>query len=163
MNGRWRRALGLALPLIAWTAVSACAPQRVDLPETLEVADVASGYHEGFKDERTRLVPQVSFRLRKITPETPLDRVSLSITFRYTDTGDHLDDIYLQRVQLGPEGSEALTVRADTGYTGEPPQTGSDMLANQYFRDLTVRILVRQTAGNWYELHAGPIERRVVR
>jgi hypothetical protein len=162
MHGRSLRALLLALPLVAWTAASGCGPTLVDLEQTLEVADAVSGYSEGSKDDRARIVPTVSFRLRKKAPDTPLDRVSLSITFFKEPSNEHFDDIYLQRVAIGPEGSEPLTVRADTGYTGDPPQTSSDMLQNPQFVDMNVRILARQSSGSWTELYRGPIERRIL-
>jgi hypothetical protein len=159
---RWPRALLAALPLVAWTAASGCGPTLVDLPQTLEVAEVASGYHEETRDGRTRLVPTVAFRLNKTAPDTPIDRVALSITFFKQSTNEHFDDIYLQRVAIGPEGSEPLTIRADTGYTGDPPQTGTDMLQHPDFVDMNVRILARQLSGNWAEMYIGPIERRVL-
>jgi hypothetical protein len=158
---RWLRALPAALPLVAWIAASGCGPTLVDLEQTLEVADTASGYFAETKDGRTRLVPTVAFRLHKKAPDTPLDRVALSITFFKQPTREHFDDIYLQRVAIGPEGSEPLTVRADTGYTGDPPQTGTDMLQHPDFVDMNVRILVRQLSGSWTELYTGPIERRI--
>jgi hypothetical protein len=162
MHGRWLRAPLAALPLFAWLAASGCGPTLVDLPKTLEVADPTSGYVEEMKDGRTRLVPAVALRLRKIAPDTPLDRVSLSVTFYKQPSGEHFDDIYLQRVAIGPDGSEALTVRADTGYTGDPPQTGADMLQHPDFVDLNVRIMVRQPSGAWTDLYTGSIERRIL-
>lgn len=162
MHGRWLRALSPALLLVAWTAASGCGPTQVDLPKTLEVAETASGYAQEVKDDRTRLVPTAVFRLRKIAPDTPLDRVSLSVTFFKEPSGEHFDDIYLQRVAIGPEGSELLTIRADTGYTGDPPQTGEDMLQHADFVDLGVRVMVRQSGGTWTEIYTGSIERRIL-
>lgn len=162
MHGRWFRALLVALPLFAWTAASGCGPTLVDLPQTLEVTEAASGYLQEVKGDRLRLVPTIAFRLAKTAPDTPLDRVSLSITFFKEPSNEHFDDIYLQRVAIGPEGSEPLTVRADTGYTGDAPQTATDMLQHPDFVDLNVRILARQSSGSWTELHRGSIERRIL-
>jgi hypothetical protein len=161
MPCRWPRALLAALTIIVSTAASGCGPTLVDLSQTLEVADTTSGYFEEAGDDRTRLVPTVSFRLRKTAADTPLDRVALSVTF-FKRTGEHFDDIYLQRVAIGAEGSDPLTIRADTGYTGDAPQTGADMLQHAQFVDLSVRILVRQASGRWTELYTGPIERRIL-
>lgn len=159
MHGRWLQALVVALPL--FFASAGCGPTLVDLEQTLEVADVTTGYVEESKDGQARIVPTIAFRLRKKAPETPIDRVSLSINF--LKPGDeHLDDIYLQGTPLGAEGSEPLTIRADTGYTGPAPQTGADMLQHQDFLDLSVRLLARQASGRWTELYTGPIERRIL-
>jgi hypothetical protein len=163
MHGRWLPALPCALLLVACTTASGCGPAQVDLPRTLEVADAASGYSQETKDGRTRLVPTAVFRLRKVAADTPLDRVSLSVTFFRQPSGEHFDDIYLQRVAIGPEGSEALTIRADTGYTGDPPQTGEDMLQHPDFVDLGVRVMARQSGGTWTEIYTGSIERRILR
>lgn len=163
MHGRSLRALVVALPLLAWTAAAAgCGPTLVDLEQTLEVVEITSGFSEETKDGRARIVPTVAFRLHKKASDTPLERVSLSINFLTQPGDDHLDDIYLQGTPIGPEGSEPLTIRADTGYTGDPPQTGADMLLNAAFRDITVRILARQASGRWVELYTGPIERRIL-
>jgi hypothetical protein len=162
MHGRWLRALSVALPLLAWTASSGCGPTLVDLDATLELVDVGSGWSQEAKGGQTRIVPTVSFRLAKRAPDTPLDRVSLNITFLRQPGDEQFDDIYLQRVAIGPEGSEPLTVRADTGYTGEAPQTGADMLQHADFRDMSVRILARQSSGSWVELYTGPIERHLL-
>jgi hypothetical protein len=161
MKGLWLRAPLLVLPVFAWLAASGCGPTMVDLPRTIEVAEPSSGYVEETKDGRTRLVPTIAFSLRKTAPDTPLDRVSLSITFYKEPSGEHFDDIYLQRVAMGADGSEVLTVRADTGYTGDPPQTGADMLQHADFVDMGVRIMARQSSGSWTDIYTGPIERRI--
>lgn len=163
MIGRSLRALALVLPLLA----AGCGPPNVDLQQALEVTDVTTGYADVGLDPsgKRRIVPAISFRLRKRAPEMELERISLNMAFRKAGgEGDQavFDDIYLQRVEIGPEGSEQITVRADTGFTGDQPQTATDMLQNSRFEDLTVRILGKQGSGNWTELHSTGVERRIL-
>jgi hypothetical protein len=162
MHGRWLKALLVTLPLLGWTAASAgCGPDLVDLQETLRVVDVTSGFSPGEKDGQARIVPTISLRLEKVGAVEGLDRVSLDLTFTQPD-GTMVDNIFLKGVELGPTGSEPLTIRADTGYSGPPPQTPADLLTNSFFQDVTVRILVRQVSGSWTELYTGTIERRLL-
>lgn len=161
MPGRCLRRLAAALPLLVLTAAAGCGPTLVDLRQTLRVVDVSSGFTPGEKDGQARIVPTVTFRLEKQAAATELDRVSLDLTFNQPG-GEQIDNIFLKSLDVGPTGSEPLTVRADTGYTGPQPQAPADLLANSNFQDVTVRILARQVSGSWVELYTGAIERRLL-
>lgn len=162
MFGPRLRALPRVVTLMAVAvAMAGCGPTLVDLKQTLRVVDVSTGYTPGEKDGQARIVPTITFRLEKVGTVEGLDRLSLDFTFHQQD-GSQVDNIYLKGVDLGPQGSEPLTIRADTGYTGPPPQTPADLLQNSAFKDLSVRVLARQVSGTWTEIYTGPIERRLL-
>ena len=45
-----------------------------------------------------------------------------------------------------------MTLRTDSGYTGDPPQTRAEMLQHQQFQDLRVIIFAKHSSSNWVEL-----------
>ena len=160
MNGRPLRVLAFAL----LAAVAACSPPRVDLQQALEVTEFTSGWVDaGLKDGKTRILPTISFRLKK-RDASELTHLSLNIAFRKDNPEQEaFDDIYLQRVEIGADGQSApITVRADTGYTGDPPQTAQEMLDHSMFQNLDVRVAGRQGGSQWTDLHTAKIERRIV-
>lgn len=160
MIGRSLRALALTLPL----AAAGCAPANVDPKEALEVTEVSHGYVDaGQVEGKTRILPSVSFKLRKRAANPDLDVVSVNVAFRKSADESEFDAIYLQRVEI-PESGEtpAVTVRAETGFTGDPPQTSADMLQHTRFEDLVAAILVKHGSGGWTELQKPKIDRRIL-
>lgn len=158
MPGRFR-ILALTLPLL----LAACSP-AVDLQQAVEVTDVSSGWFDGgVVDGKNKLVPSVQFRLKKTSPGVELESVSVNVVFKKAGETDPWEDVYLQRVPFGPDGTtEPLVVRLDAGYTGDPPQSRMDMLKHSQFVDMRAQIMVKQPAGDWIELHALTIERRLL-
>lgn len=158
MPGRFRAAV-LVMPLL----VAGCAP-AVDLKQALQVTDVSTGFHDaGIVDGKNKLVPSVTFRVKKAAADADVSSVALTIAFRADGADDNLDEIFLQRVPVEGDGQTApITARATAGFTGEPPQSRADMLKNAHFRDVTVKVFAKQSSSQWIELHNVKVERRLL-
>ena len=162
MSGRALRALALLLPLVA-----ACGGANVDPAAVFEVADVTTGYVQTDPtDGRNRIVPSVAFRLKTRPGQPDVESVAINVGYRKANVaGDEavFDDKYLQRVVIRDDGmSDPLVVNADTGFTGDAPQTPAEMLQNAHFQDLVVNILVKHGSGAWAQMHSAPVERRIL-
>lgn len=152
-NGRFRRASLAAMLLLA----AACGP-AVDLKQAVQVTDLSSGWFDaGIVDGKNKLVPSVTFKLRK-PADANLSTVSLNIVYRKVTGVDH-DDVFVQRVDFKGDQTDPITVRSQTGYTGDPPQSRADMLKHSGFVDMEVEIYARQTSSQWVSLHKAPIAR----
>lgn len=135
---------------------------NVDLKQALQVSDVTGGWFDaGVVDGKNKLVPSVSFRLRN-TSDTDVDAAALNIVFKFIDNGDEQDSIFVQRVPFDNKQTEVITVRSQTGFTGEPPQSRADMLKNSSFRDIEAGVFVRQSSNQWVELHRVRLERQLL-
>jgi hypothetical protein len=152
-------ALALLLPLVA----AACSP-AVDLKQAVQVTDVSSGWFDaGVVEGKNKLVPSATFRIKKGTPETNIPTLALNMVFTQDGSQEHWEDVFVQRVDFGTDGQTSpITVRSETGYRGDPPQSRADMLNNSQFRDMHVQIFGKQTSGQWIELHRLKIERRLL-
>lgn len=158
---RIRRLPSIILAACAVLAVSACG-DAPDLKQALQVTDVQTGWFDaGVVDGKNKLVPSITFRLRNTSNEE-ITTASLNLVFKLIDTGEEHDSIFLQRVDFTDKQTEPITVRSQTGHTGEPPQTRADMLKHSLFRDLEATIFVRQSSNRWVELHKVKIDRQLL-
>lgn len=133
----------------------------VDLKQALQVTDVSTGWFDaGVVDDHNKLVPSLTFRLRDTTGE--VSRVSLNIVFKFADNAEIHEEIFKQRVDFEGGQTELLTVRAQVGFTGTPPQSRADMLKNSFFRDVDAVVLVRQASAQWAELLKVRVERTLL-
>src|SRR6185436_19860490 len=124
----------------------------VDLKQAIQVSDLATGWYDaGIVDGKNKLVPSVTFRLKK--PADANVSLSLNVVFKEDGATEDWDDVFVQQVKFA-DGSQTspLTVRPEKGYTGDPPQSRSDMLNNSRFRDLTAQIFAKQNSTQWIEL-----------
>lgn len=147
----------LLLPL------ASCA-EPVDLKAALEMADVSSGWFDaGIVSGRNKIVPSVTLRLRT-KGDADIERISLNALFRAVDGKEsELDnDVYVQRVEFEAGATPPVTLRAENGYTAEPPQSRADMLKHSQFRDMRVQILVKQGASQWTDLGWVEIKRHLI-
>lgn len=153
------RLVALALPLL----LVACGPS-VDLQQALEVTDVSSGWFDGgVVAGKNKLVPSVTFRVKKVQPDADLESISLNVVFKKEGETEPWEDVFLQRVPFSADGqTEPLVVRLDNGYTGDPPQSRLDMLKHSQFVDMNVQIMAKQPSGQWVELHKLTIERQLL-
>jgi hypothetical protein len=150
----------LALLTVAGLLAAACT-KPVDV-KTVQVTDVTTGWFDaGVVDGKNKLVPSITFRLRSSAGDD-LRSVALNIVFRFADNGVDYDEIFKQSVPFHNGQTDLLTVRSQTGYTGEPPQTRADMLKNSNFRDMDAVILVRQAASTWVELFRMRLARQLL-
>jgi hypothetical protein len=150
-------AAGYALLLL----LSACS-SNVDLKQALQVTEVSTGWFDaGVVDGKNKLVPSVTFKLKKAT-DVRLSTAALNIVFK-KDTGEEHDDVFVQRVDFG-NGNETspIIVRSKAGYTGDPPQSRADMLKNSQFHDMDAEIFVRQSSSQWVPLHKVRIARQLL-
>lgn len=165
MRARSAVRLLLVLLLPAWLA--ACAT-RADVKESIEVVDTAGGWYDaGIVEGKNKIVPTVTFRLRK-KGDGNLSAVSLNVAFRHpavagSQTEDEWDEVFLQNVQF-TDGSQTapLTVRAEKGYTGDPPQSRADLLQHSEFRDVRARIFAKSSGGQWVDLAVIDVPRQLL-
>lgn len=133
-----------------------------DLKQSVQVTDVSTGWFDaGVVDGKNKLVPSVSFRLRN-TSDATIETASLNVVFKLVDTGEEHDSIFVQRVAFENKQSSPVTIRSQTGHTGDPPQTRADMLKHTNFRDMEVVIFIRQSSSQWVELHKVRVERQLL-
>jgi hypothetical protein len=148
------------LPLLL---VPACA-QPIDLKQALEMTQITSGWFDaGIVLGRNKIVPLVRIQLRKRSP-VDLDRVSINALFRAADGKEsELDnDVFVQRVDFQAADTPPITIRAQNGYTAEPPQSRADMLKHSQFRDMRVQILVKHGSAQWTDLGWIDIKRQLI-
>jgi hypothetical protein len=152
----------LLLVTLLGTLVAGCA-RPVDLKQALQVSDLTTGWFDaGIVEGKNKLVPSLTFRLRK-APGVEIPALSLNIVFKAAGDTEDWDDVFVQRVDFS-DGSQTapLVVRPGKGYTGDPPQSRSDMLKNTQFRDLNAKIFAKQSSTQWIELQQVKIERLIL-
>jgi hypothetical protein len=157
-----RYACVLLLSLIACACSS-----PVDLKQTLQVTDLSSGWLDaGIVDGKNKLVPTVSFRIRKNT-EQELRPISLNVHFKRFGPSiqggeEEFEEVFLQRVAFNGNQTDLIKVQPKVGYTGEPPQSRADMLKHSQFVDMRVVIFAKQSSSQWVELTRHDIPRQLV-
>ena len=158
----WTRVGSAVVAFILLALLLSACYSNVDLKQALQVTDVSTGWYDvGIVDGKNKLVPSVTFKLKK-SPDVRLPSASLNIVFR-KDTGEEHDDVFVQRVEFGDNNETApITVRATAGYTGDPPQSRADMLKNSQFHDMDAEIFVRQSSSQWVSLHKVRIDRQLL-
>jgi hypothetical protein len=137
--------------------LSASCGQTVELKQALQIVEVSGGWHDaGVVDGKNKLVPSVSFRIRKPSNVT-LRSLSLNVIFRRVSPDgkeeEDLDEVFLQRVEF-TEGDQTplLTVQPEHGYTGDPGLSRADMLQHNGFRDARAVVFARQSSTTWVDL-----------
>ena len=128
------------------------------------MTEVTSGWFDaGVVQGRNKIVPSVSLRFRKKAP-ADLERISVNALFRASDGKEsELDnDVFVQRVDFEGEQTPPITIRAENGYTADPPQSRADMLKHSQFRDIRVQVLVKQGASQWADLGWIDIKRQLI-
>lgn len=158
----------LALLAPAW---GCSAP--VDLKAALQLTDVTAGYFDaGIVDGKNKLVPSVTFRLKKSVDDS-LRPLSINVSFKQlpqagtavapgSPAESDWDEVFLQSVPFEGNQSGPLTFKATNGYTGDPPQSRADMLKNRYFQDVRVHVFAKHSASNWVEIATLDIPRQVL-
>jgi len=158
--------------LLAALAAASCSPP-VDLKQALQVADVVAGYHDaGIVEGRNKIVPSITFRLKKST-EQSLRPLSVNVLFRKLPPAgtavapgsppeEVWDEKFIQSVRFDGNQTEPLVVRAEAGFTGDPPQSRADILQHRLFQDVRVHILAKSSASNWVEIGTYDIPRTLL-
>jgi hypothetical protein len=159
------RSLIVLAPLAILTA--SCA-SSANVQQAVEVTDTVGGWYDaGIVDGKNKIVPTLSFRLRK-KEDADITSVSINVAFRHpaaagATTEEEWDDVFVQNVQF-TEGvrTAPITVRAEKGYTGDPPQSRLDLLKNSQFRDVRARVFAKSSGGQWVELTAVDVPRQLI-
>jgi hypothetical protein len=161
-------ALVVVLPLLA----TACS-KPVDLKQALQATDLSGGYHDaGFVDGRNKIVPSVTFRIKKSTDDS-LRPLSVNIVFKKLPKAgvavapgqpgeDDFDEVFKQSVSFTGNQTDLLTVRANAGYTGDPPQSRADLLKHSQFQDVRVHIFAKHSSSQWVELAQFDLPRQIL-
>jgi hypothetical protein len=146
------------------TVVPGCGP-GIDVKQAIQITEMTGGWFDaGIKSGKNKLVPSVTFRVKK-TVDQDVSPIALNLAFKkITAQGDvDFEDVYVQRVTFA-EGNQSapLTVRTESGYTGDPPQTRLQMLQHPAFEDLRVIFFVKHSSANWVEMARYTIPRTLL-
>jgi hypothetical protein len=137
----------------------------VDLKQALQVVDLAGGWYDaGIVDGSNKLVPSVTFKIRK-PPAVDVRPLQLNVVFkRIIDKNEEdWDEFYVQKVDFANDTETApLTVRPAAGYKGDAGQTRAEMLKNSQFRDVRAIIFAKHSSANWVELARYDISRQIL-
>ena len=130
---RFPVALTFALLLVGPLLSAGCSGP-IDLKQVLQITDTSGGYHDvGIVDGRNKLVPRVTFRIKKST-----------------DDG------------IRPLSLNVVVIETKAGYTGDPPQSRADILKHTQFQDVRVHIFAKHSASQWVEIATFDIPRQVL-
>jgi hypothetical protein len=153
---------------LALTLLSSGCGKPVDLKQTLQVTDLTGGWFDaGVVDGRNKLVPSITFKLRKSTDDS-LRPLSLNVVFKRQPAPggppgeEDWEEVYLQTVSFNGNETAPLTVRPNHGYTGDPPQSRADMLKNSQFRDIRVHLFAKHSSSQWVEIGQFDIPRQLL-
>ena len=158
--------------LLAAIAAAGCS-KPVDLKQALQVTDTVTGYHDaGVVDGKNKIVPSVTFRLKKSTDDS-LRPLSLNIAFKKLPAAgtavppgspaeEDWDEKFVQSVPFDGNQTAPLTFQASAGFTAEPPQTRADILQHRLFQDVRVHIFAKHSASQWVEIASLDIPRQLL-
>ena len=154
----------VAVALLALASSSGCG-RAIDVKQVVQIAEISGGWYDaGIKDGKNKLVPSVTFRVKKLIDD-PISPLALNLAFKkITPQGEEgFDDFYVPSVTFA-EGNQSapLTVRTETGYTADPPQTRAQMLQNPHFQDLRIVFFAKRSSSNWIELARYDIPRTLL-
>ena len=163
----------LTRTVFACALLLAACSRPVDLKQTLQVGDVTAGYHDaGIVDGKNKLVPSVTFRLKKSTDDN-LRPLSLNVVFKKlpragmavppgSPAEEDWDEVFVQNVPFDGNQTAPLTVTPNAGFTGDPPQSRADILKHSQFQDVRVHIFAKHSSSQWVEIGAYDIPRQVL-
>src|SRR5262245_43734524 len=158
---------GIAGVLFLMVLGSACT-SAIDLKQALQVTDLTGGWLDGgIVDGKNKLVPTVSFRVRKNTDQQ-IRPISLNVHFRRFGPSiqggeEEFEEVFLQRVEFSQGNQpDVIRVQPKVGYTGDPPQSRAEMLKHSQFVDMRVIIFAKQSSSQWVELTRYDIPRQLI-
>jgi hypothetical protein len=149
-----RRLLLLSLVPFGLAGTLSCS-EPIDFKKTLQVTDVTGGWYDfGIVEGKNKLVPSVSFRIRK-PGDVNLRSIAVNIHFKWVSGPEDKEpgEVFLQSVEFS-EGNQTplLTVRPEYGFTGDAPQTRAQILEHSQFRDARAVMFAKQSSTTWVEL-----------
>jgi hypothetical protein len=163
----------LTRTLLAAVLLLAACGRPVDLKQSLQVTDVTGGYHDaGIVDGKNKLVPSVTFRLKKSTDDS-LRPLSVNVVFKKlprpgvavppgSPAEEDWDEVFVQNVPFDGSQTALLTVTPKAGFTGDPPQSRADILKHSMFQDVRAHIFAKHSSSQWVEIGAFDLPRQVL-
>ena len=160
-------------PAVLLAVLTAGCGRPVDLKQVLQVSDLSGGYHDaGIVDGRNKLVPTLTFRLKKSTDDD-LRPLSLNVVFKKlpkpgtnvppgSPAEEDWDEVYVQSVSFEGSQTAPITIQTKAGYTGDPPQSRADILTHSMFQDVRVHVFAKHSATQWVEIGTFDIPRQVL-
>jgi hypothetical protein len=153
--------------VLVCAALSGCS-SSVDIKQAIELADTSGGWYDaGIVDGKNKIVPQVTFRLRK-KGDVDVDGVAVNVVFRHppapgSTTEDEWGEAFIQNAQF-TEGAQTpvLAVKTENGYTGDPPQSRTDLFKNSAFRDVRAHVFAKYSSTQWVELGTIDVPRQLI-
>jgi len=163
-----RRALLTLLIACPLALAGAGCTSSVDVKEAIEIVESQGGWYDaGIKDGKNKIVPSVTFRLRK-KQDVDVSGVALNVVFRHppaagATTEEDWDEVFLQNAKFD-EGNQSsvLTVRAEKGYTGDPPQTRLEIMKHSNFRDVRARVYAKHSSTQWVDIGTIDVPRQLL-
>jgi hypothetical protein len=159
-------------PVLLAVLVTGCS-RPIDLKQVLQVTDIVGGYHDaGIVDGRNKLVPSVTFRIRK-SIDGDIRPLSLNVVFKKlprpgvavppgSSGEEDWDEVFVQNVPFTDNATAPLTVQTKAGYTGDPPQSRAEILKHSAFQDVRAHIFAKHSASQWVEIGTYDIPRQVL-
>jgi hypothetical protein len=160
-------------PAVVLAVLTSGCGRPVDLKQVLQVTDLTGGYHDaGIVDGRNKLVPSLTFRLKKSTDDS-LRPLSLNVVFKQlpkpgtavapgSPAEADWDEVFVQNVPFDGSQTAPLKIQTKAGYTGDPPQSRADILKHSAFQDVRVHIFAKHSATQWVEIGTFDIPRQVL-
>lgn len=165
------RIASAALVLAIGLTAGCSAP--VDLKQVLQISELSGGYRDaGIVEGRNKIVPSISFRLRKSTDRS-LDPLSLNLAFKKlpppgvtpapgSPAEEDWDEAFSANVRFTGNDAGLLTYKINAGYTGDPPQSRADILKNSHFQDVHVHIFAKHSSSQWTEIAQFTLPRQLI-
>lgn len=130
----------------------------------LEFVPVTSGYFDaGVVNGENKIVPSITFTLRN-KGTAPVNTIQLNTHFQAEGADGTMDEVLTRAV--GTDAIEPgaatppITVRAKVGYTSLASR--ADMLTNNLFRDVRVRVFGKAGSEQWTLIHEFVVDRRIL-
>jgi hypothetical protein len=166
-----RAGRGIACLLSLAVALSTACSPAVDFKTSLQIVDATGGWYDvGVVDGKNKLVPSVSFRIKK-APGVQLRSVDINVHFKKVspeardsrDAEEEFAEVFLQRIEFS-EGDQTpiLTIRPENGFTADPPQTRAEMLTHRLFQDIRARVFAKQSSTTWVDLLSYDVPRTLI-
>jgi hypothetical protein len=137
--------------------------QALDVPASLEVTQVSSGWFDAGLDPlgRNKIVPSVSFRLENETPDE-LAYLQVNAVFRRKGDDEEWGNSHVRAVGtegLAPgEATSVLRLDSGRGYTGE--QSPAEILAHRDFVDAQADLFIKHRGDQWAFLDSVDVDRQ---
>jgi hypothetical protein len=160
-------------PAVLLAVLTAGCGRPVDLKQALQVSDLTGGYHDaGIVDGRNKLVPTLTFRLKKSTDDD-IRPLSLNVVFKKlpkpgtavppgSPAEEDWAEVYVQSVSFEGNQTAPITIQTKAGYTGDPPQSRAEILTHSMFQDVRVHLFAKHSATQWVEIGTFDIPRQVL-